>query len=469
MVRSDSRYNPICAVGAPVSAPMLRSNFRCNPICAVGAPASAPINPYPSLRQIRDNAPMPESNTSNPDIVISGGGMVGLSMALALADIGLKITLLDPGAPQPPIASFIESRGTPDFDSRVSALTPASVAFLDRMGAWPLIESVRTSPYLDMQVWEADGSGAIQFSADEIHVPSLGHIVENRLITAALAEVLATKYAVNVRYGTGLSGRETDPESGTQILQLTGGSSLACKLLIGADGGRSRVRDLAGFRTRSWSYHHQAIVCTVRTEKDHLATAWQRFMRSGPVAFLPLALPGEQAQHYCSIVWSCEQELAVNLQKLDANVFESRLSDAIEHKLGRVELVSKVQAFPLRQQHATRYVQDGVALVGDAAHTIHPLAGQGVNLGLADAACLDRVIRAAIARGEPWTSEQVLSRYQRERKPANLGMMLGMEGFKRAFGSNDLLVRWLRNTGLRVADSFTPLKHELVQRAMGVK
>jgi 2-octaprenylphenol hydroxylase len=412
---------------------------------------------------------MPEQNTSNPDIVISGGGMVGLSMALALADAGLKISLLDPGAPQPPMAAFAETRTNPDFDSRVSALTPASVAFLERMGAWPLIEGVRTSPYLDMRVWEADGTGAIHFSADEIHVPSLGHIVENRLITAALAEILATKPAVDLRYGTGLSGRATDPESGSQVLQLTNGDSLTCKLLIGADGGRSRVRDLANFRTRSWSYNHQAIVCTVRTEMEHQATAWQRFMSSGPVAFLPLCLPGETGQHYCSIVWSCEPELAVNLQALDANVFEKRLSAALEHKLGKVALVSKVHCFPLRQQHATRYVQDGVALVGDAAHTIHPLAGQGVNLGLADAACLDRVIRAAMARGEPWSSGQVLSRYQRERKPANLGMMLGMEGFKRAFGSNDLLVRWLRNTGLRVADSFTPLKHELVQRAMGLK
>jgi 2-octaprenylphenol hydroxylase len=412
---------------------------------------------------------MSQPSTSSPDIVICGGGMVGLSMALALANAGLKLALLDPQAPQPPIATYTDARANPDFDSRVSALTPASVAFLDRLGAWPLIEAVRTSTYMDMQVWEADGTGAIHFSADEIHVTSLGHIVENRLITAALAQVLADKPGVDMRYGTGLANLETGPQPGSNLLQLTDGASLSCSLLIGADGGKSRVRDLAGFRTRSWSYNHQAIVCTVRTEKDHHATAWQRFMQSGPVAFLPLTLPGQAGQHYCSIVWSCEPELAVRLQALDANIFENRLSEAIEHKLGRVELVSKVHCFPLRQQHATRYVQDGIALVGDAAHTIHPLAGQGVNLGLADAACLDRVIKAAIARGEPWSSEQVLSRYQRERKPANLGMMLGMEGFKRVFGSNDLLVRWLRNTGLRVADSVTPLKQELVQRAMGLK
>jgi 2-octaprenylphenol hydroxylase len=409
---------------------------------------------------------MSEQHTSQRDIVICGGGMVGLAQALALADTGLKITLLDPQPAQPAMTSF-DRHG--DFDSRVSALTPASEAFLDRLGAWPLVSGVRTCPYLDMQVWEADGTGAIHFSADALHVPHLGQIVENRLVTAALATELAAQPGMDLRYGTGLADRETDPDTGGHLLQLTDGSSITCKLLIGADGGRSRVRELAGFRTRSWSYNHQAIVCTVQTEREHQATAWQRFMQTGPVAFLPLHMPDAAQQHYCSIVWSCEPALAVELQSLDDHAFEQRLAAAIEHRLGAVKLAGRVQAFPLRQQHATHYVQEGVALVGDAAHTIHPLAGQGVNLGLADAACLDRVIRAAIARGEPWASAQVLSRYQRERKPANLGMMLGMEGFKRAFGSNDLFVRWLRNTGLRVADAVTPLKHALVQRAMGLK
>ena len=421
------------------------------------------------MAQIRDNAGMSTAHAQHYDIVISGAGMVGLAMAGALADSGLSVALIDPQTPQDSLQSFLDTRTLADFDSRVSALTPASQAFLDRIGAWPLIEDVRVCPYYDMRVWEADGTGAIHFNADELHVPCLGHIVENRLVTAALATVLATKDNTSFLTGKGLTDLEAGPEGDYRILHLTDGTTLSCGLLIGADGARSKVRELVGFRTRNWHYNHHALVCTVNSEAPHQHTAWQRFMTTGPVACLPLFLPGQETQHYSSIVWSCEPAMAAELQAASAPTFATRLAGALEHRLGAFSQVSKLHSFPLHQQHATQYVRNGIALVGDAAHTIHPLAGQGVNLGLADVTCIDRVIRAALARGEPWSCEQVLSRYQRERKPANLGMMLGMEGFKRAFGSNDLLLRWLRNTGLKLADRVSPLKHELVQRAMGIK
>jgi 2-octaprenylphenol hydroxylase len=221
-------------------------------------------------------------------------------------------------------------------------------------------------------------------------------------------------------------------------------------------------------RTREWSYGQRALVCTVRTQLPHAFTAWQRFLGTGPLAYLPLCLPGAAEQHYCSIVWSCDEPLADELLALPAAEFALRLAAALEQRLGAVEVLGRPVAFPLQQRHAVDYVQEAVALVGDAAHTIHPLAGQGINLGFADVQSLAGVIHRAVTRGEDFTSLQVLSRYQLERKPANLGMMLGMEGFKRTFGSDVLLVRYLRNQGLNLADRLGPLKRRLMQLAMGL-
>ena len=263
------------------------------------------------------------------------------------------------------------------------------------------------------------------------------------------------------------TGRIERQPGGWQV-QLDNDEELGCSLLIGADGGNSRIRELAGLRTREWSYGQQALVCTVRTQQPHAATAWQRFLSTGPLACLPLQLPGAAEQHYCSIVWSCDDLLAAELLALAPEAFALRLAAALEHRLGSMQLCSAPAAFPLQQRHAVDYVQDGLALVGDAAHTIHPLAGQGINLGFADARSLANVIHRALARGEEFSSLQVLSRYQRERKPANLGMMLGMEGFKRSFGSDQLLLRYLRNQGLSLADSLMPLKQRLMRHAMGL-
>ncbi|MDR0781330.1 MAG: UbiH/UbiF/VisC/COQ6 family ubiquinone biosynthesis hydroxylase [Pseudomonadales bacterium] len=393
------------------------------------------------------------------DIIIAGGGMVGLAQALALADAPLRIALVEqhPPAPPPPLDGAC-------FDNRVSALTPASAAFLRELEVWDALAELRLCPYTRMQVWDADGTGAITFDARDLHLDALGYLVENTLVSAVLAQRLS-RTGVVCRFGAHVAGLER--ETAGWRLALSDGSSLTCALLIGADGGASRIRDWAGINTRTWSYEQQALVTTVRTALPHRATAWQRFMRTGPLAFLPLQLRGASDQHYCSIVWSCTPELAQELLALSPQDFALRCAQAFEYTLGEVSVLNPVQGFPLWQRHAVDYVAPHLALVGDAAHTIHPLAGQGVNLGLADARSLAAVIRRAQAQGRDYTSPQTLSRYQRERKPANLGMMLGMEGFKRLFGSNDLALRWLRNQGLHLADTFAPLKHTLMRRAMG--
>lgn len=400
------------------------------------------------------------------DILIIGGGMAGLSQALALDGLGLRVALVDQQAAPPPPATLQAQRTQPLFSDRVSALTPATRAFFESLGVWEPLQALRVCPYRDMRVWDADGSGQIHFAADDLHLECLGWLVENPLVHAVLAAAAAARPGLTLWHGAQAERLERRAQ-GWQ-LSLDSGELLQCSLLIGADGGQSRIRELAGFRSREWSYGQRALVCTVRTARPHGFTCWQRFLPTGPLAFLPLYLPEAAAQHYCSIVWSCDEPLAAELATLPPEAFAPRLAAALEHRLGAVELCSSPVAFPLQQRHAIDYVQAGVALVGDAAHTIHPLAGQGINLGFADAQALAGVVRRALARGEEFASLQVLSRYQRARKPVNLGMMLGMEAFKRGFGADGLTLRWLRNQGLNFADRCAPLKQLLMRQAMGL-
>ena len=399
------------------------------------------------------------------DIVICGAGMAGLTQALALADLGLRVLVLDRGPAPQSLGDCQASLAQTPFSSRVSALTPGSRAFLETLGVWPLLETLRYCPYRDMVVWERDGTGRIHFAADSLHLDALGYIVENALLVAALAE-RARERGIVQHYGVGLEALQRAAQ-GWELL-LDDGSTRHGALVIGADGGASRVRELCDFPVREWSYAQRDLVCTVRCTQPHAFTAWQCFLPTGPLAFLPLYEPGATEQRCCSIVWSCDEPLADELLALPAAQFAARLAAAFEQRLGSLEVLDSPRAFPLQQRHASRYIRAGVALVGDAAHTIHPLAGQGINLGFSDARMLAEVLQHALQRGEPWAGEQVLSRYQRRRKPENLGMMLGMEGFKRAFGSDALWLRLLRNQGLKLADRTAPLKHLLMKRAMGL-
>ncbi len=392
------------------------------------------------------------------DLIIVGAGMVGSALALALKDSGLNILLLDGGS-----MAVRPFSGEAPFEPRVSALSMASQRLLERLQVWPGVQARRASPYAQMQVWDGSGTGSIHFSAASVHAESLGHIVENRVVQDALLEALFDS-EVGLLPNARLEQLRRDGDD--WLLQLVDGRQLRTPLLVAADGANSSVRQMAGCATREWDYLHHAIVTSVRCADAHQATAWQRFTDDGPLAFLPLRR-GED-EHWCSIVWSTVPEEARRLMALDDQAFRQALGKAFEWRLGEILEVDPRLCIPLRQRHAKRYIQAGLALIGDAAHTIHPLAGQGVNLGFLDAATLAEVLLHALRRGEPLASEKTLSRFERRRMPHNLAMMAAMEGFQRLFQADPLSVRWLRNSGLNLVDGLAEAKALFVRQALGL-
>lgn len=398
------------------------------------------------------------------DVVVVGAGIAGSALALALSGHGLRIAVVEA---QPLASSTLpEACGVQHFDARVSALTPRSRRFLEQLNAWQAIADYRYCAYDHMSVWDADGTGQIEFDGAEVDAPALGYIVENRAIVSALLQRLRVCSDIELLAEVSLATCER-AEQGSLRIALDDGRVVGADLLVAADGALSRVRGLMAFKTREWDYGHRAIVAAVETRAAHQNTAWQRFLPTGPLALLPL--PGSDGRHYCSIVWSAVEDRAQDLLQLDDSAFCQALTQASEGCLGDIVAASPRTAFPLRQRHAIDYVQPGVALVGDAAHTIHPLAGQGINLGLQDVSVLAEEITRAHARGVNAGQIQMLRRYQRRRKGENLLMMGAMDGFKRLFEEPSLPVRWLRNTGLRRVNALPPLKRQLMRHAMGLE
>jgi len=392
------------------------------------------------------------------DVIVVGAGMVGAAFAclLARSNTGLSIALLEARA----TAAFNPEQ----FDPRVAALTEKSRSLLDCCGAWESIAAQRVSAYGAMQVWDAEGTGEIHFDCQDVQQPNLGHIVENSLVVESLlAEV--SKLA-NIDFLCPVSVTQYSQSESQVSVELSSGEQLVAPLLVAADGGNSSIREQFKFATREWDYGHSAIVATVQTESVHQQTAWQRFMPTGPLALLPLDKQGDQ--HYCSLVWSQESAEAERLMALDDEAFCAELSRASERCVGEILSVDKRYAIPLRQRHAKDYVVKRVALLGDAAHTIHPLAGQGVNLGFADVKALVDTLCAEAKRGNDLGSLMCLNKYQRLRKPENLVTMAAMEGFKRLFAADNVAVRLLRNMGLGKVNKIKPLKNEIIKQVMGL-
>jgi 2-octaprenylphenol hydroxylase len=400
---------------------------------------------------------MPETT----DITIIGAGLVGASLACAIAqadrDKVLRIKLVD--------ASNEVSKFTgEDFDPRVVALTQASQNFLTQLGVWSDIVAQRVCAYSQMQVWDGEGTASIHFDAAEVSSPHLGHIVENSVVLNALQKKLSAYSHIDFIQSANLL--DIDRQETVTGIVLSKGEPFVTRLLIGADGAQSRVRDLANFATREWNYGHKAIVTTVQTELPHQFTAWQRFMHTGPLAFLPL--PDVNGKHCCSIVWSAEDELADQLMLMANEDFCITLGKSFEYRLGQVLHTSERFVYPLRQRHARDYIQPQIALIGDAAHNIHPLAGQGVNLGFLDAQVLAEEILRAQKRNISLEDFSILRRYQRQRLSHNLGMMSAMEGFKQLFANRTLSANWLRNFGMHQLDSKSAIKKLIIRQAMGL-
>ncbi|MFN2328251.1 MAG: UbiH/UbiF/VisC/COQ6 family ubiquinone biosynthesis hydroxylase [Chromatocurvus sp.] len=396
------------------------------------------------------------------DVLVVGAGIAGSALAVALSGQGLRIALVE--ARELPVDPGPARPGLDGFDVRVSALTQGSIDLLKRFAAWPAIEAYRVCAYRHMTVWDAEGTGRIDFDSAEMNLPALGTLVENGAVTRALADRVRRAPDIEVLAPRRLEQAQRSADG--VVVTLDDGTRCAASLTVGADGALSPLRDLLNFATREWSYGQSAIVATVETERYHADTAWQRFLCTGPLALLPL--PDSADRHYCSIVWSLDDDAVDPVMALSDADFCVALGEAAEHCLGDILASSPRAAFPLRQRHAINYVESGVALVADAAHTIHPLAGQGINLGLADVDELARVVLEARQRGLPLGALSVLQRYQRRRKGSNLAMMAAMDGFRHLFGSRRLPARWLRNVGLRQVDGLPALKKRLMRQAMGL-
>ena len=389
-------------------------------------------------------------------VLVIGAGIAGLSLASALGRQGFNVTVIDgascPTAPE-------SGTGLADWDLRVSALTPASIRFLSEIGAWKGASAHRAAPYGSMRVWDANGRGRIGFNAGEVDAPSLGHIVENREIVQALLQCAHAIPGVELVWEEALE--TLSPAAPGWSMTGSSGRQFEAALAIGADGARSRARQLLGVPTREWSYDQTAIVATVGLASEHAATCWQVFLESGPLALLPLADPLKVA-----IVWSVDNATHSQIADLPDAAFVEALNRALGPSAPAAAAVGPRASFPLSQRHAVDYCDEGFALVADAAHSIHPLAGQGINLGLTDVAVLSEELAAAREGGLSLSNAVPLKRYQRRRKTENLVMMAAMEGFKRGFGTLSPMAVVSRNLGLNLVDQQGWLKRWFMRHAI---
>lgn len=399
------------------------------------------------------------------DVLIVGAGMTGLALGLALADQGFEVELIEPQ--QPNLGSLEAQFGQLAEEipsARVSALTLASEQLLRKLDVWETIAQTRAEPYTRMHVWDGETRGEISFDALELHEPWLGHIVENRLIVTALLQRALSHPDIRLSFGTSITQLELNESQ--QCVLLSDGSERMCSLVIGADGAASVTRRLAGLGTHEWDYGHHALVATLRLDRAHQHCCWQRFTEDGPLALLPLK---SAANDLVSLVWSTSPEHAQSLHGLNDVELCEAISRGSDARAGQVVEVFNRALVPLRQRHAQSYVGTGVALVGDAAHTIHPLAGQGVNLGFQDVAALVQILSEAQERSESLGTTRVLRRYQRRRMLDNLRMSAIMQGFRTLFTPQPPLVELVRGLGMRAVDQCAPVKQHLMLDAMGLR
>ena len=378
------------------------------------------------------------------DVIVVGAGIVGLSAALAMSQRHFSVALIDAGS---------LTNDTTALDPRVYAINQASQSLLQRLGAWESIDASRRSPYQQMHVWDASNAAHIDFDARMVGCDHLGTILEESVIKQALLQQVAKSNITTFAHGKVTSVQST-PD---QVFVSDGTSTWGAKLLMVADGANSATRELLGVSMTSWPYHQKAIVTLIRTEKPHQSTAYQVFNPDGPLAFLPLADP-----HLCSIVWSTTPARADELMALEDEPFAAQLTDAFAATLGRCDVVDKRYNFPLKMRHTNQYSGSRWLLMGDAAHTIHPLAGLGLNVGLADLTAWLALLDA----GKPhtWSTKQ-LGAYQRERKYEVWKMIALMGGLKTLFANPLPPLVALRGLGLQACNTLLPLKQWFISQA----
>ena len=384
------------------------------------------------------------------DVAIVGGGMVGAALASGLAQHGFQVAVLEKEAPA-------EFRGDSHPDVRISAIGAASVALLKQLDVWPTVQAMRCVPYRKLETWEWQ-TAAVSFDAQSLGLPELGYMVENSVLQRALWQRLQQQ-PVQLLCPAHL--RDLQPENGGWQLILDSGEQLHARLVVGADGANSQVRQLAGIGIHGWNYAQSCMLISVRCEHDAGDTTWQQFTPAGPRAFLPLF------DGWASLVWYDSPARIRQLQAMTMTQLQKEIQANFPPRLGKVTPVT-AGSFPLVRRHATRYVMPGLALVGDAAHTINPLAGQGVNLGYRDVDALIEVLSASRLRAEDWASTAVLQRYQRKRMKDNLLMQSGMDLFYFAFSNQSTPLKVVRNLGLIIAQHSGVLKRQALRYALGL-
>ncbi|SEA88694.1 FAD-dependent monooxygenase [Alkalimonas amylolytica] len=384
------------------------------------------------------------------DITIVGAGSAGLTLALLLAPLKLTIQLVEKGpAPEPAKAEF----------KRVSALNLASQRLFAQLGIWPGL-SEQLAAYQQMEVWQADSFGRIGFSAPEQQLPALGWICDNEQIRQQLYQALQQAPNVHCHFNAGIQ-RISQGEQNV-ALQLDTGELLLSRLLVAADGANSYVREQLQLPLTHWDYQHHALVTTLHCQQAHQATARQVFWPDGPLALLPLP-----DSHQVSIVWSVPPARSEALQALPAVDFAKAVTAASQSVLGPLKLAGDRQLIPLRMRYANQWVQGRVVLVADAAHSIHPLAGQGMNLGLMDVAALAELISEQLQQQLEPDCPRMLARYQRWRKSEAQSLILAMEAFKRGFSGGAMLPKLLRSVGMKLLDQHGGLKQRMMALALG--
>ncbi|XP_028773499.1 ubiquinone biosynthesis monooxygenase COQ6, mitochondrial [Neltuma alba] len=453
------------------------------------------------------------NNIQQYDIAIVGGGMVGMALACFLASLPmtkqLNVAIIDSN---PAVGSRLCINKDDPPDPRVSTVTPATISFLRDAGAWQYVEQSRHASFDKMQVWDYTGLGYTRYDARDVNKEVLGCVVENKVLhNALLSRVEATDFQKTI-FPLRLTSMTLQPGSASTVvenlssealssarrnlakLELSDGSSIYAKLVVGADGGKSRVRELAGFKTTEWNYSQNAIICTVEHSIENQC-AWQRFLPSGPIALLPIG------DKFSNIVWTMNPSESDHRKSMNDDDFVEDVNRALDYGYGPhpksslietgnffswlkmdstfsanqffeippkvVKSASQRMVFPLSLRHANTYASKRVVLIGDAAHTVHPLAGQGVNLGFGDAFSLSKIIAEAIALGNDIGEVHLLKKYETERKPANIMMMAVLEGFQKAYSIDFGPLNVLRAAAFHGANYISPLKRSIISYASG--
>lgn len=392
------------------------------------------------------------SETHSFDVVLVGGGMVGAATAIGLAKQGLHIAVIE---------SFAPKAYSPEqaLDVRVSAISVATEHLLEQLGALDSLLKMRNVPYLGLETWELDGC-ITQFHSSQIGASHLGHIVENRLVQLALWEQMQQWENIQLFCPERVANFARGVD--TVSVHLQSGCSLQAKLLVGADGANSQVRQWAGIGISGWDYAQSAMLINIQTAQGQQDVTWQQFTPSGPRSLLPL--PGNHA----SLVWYDDANRIKQLMQLNNKQLAEQIRQHFPARLDSDFTVEAKGSFALTRRHAQVYVKPNVVILGDAAHTINPLAGQGVNLGFKDVEALLTVIKAALTEGQPWWSTEVLDKYQAKRYLDNQLMMTTMDVFYAGFSNDILPLKLLRNGALKLANINSPIKQTVLKYAMGL-